>query len=95
MLKIPGNELDSMVEFCLRPGGCIQIREVLPGLQHSPAPWRDLTRMEMIFYLDCGGIVGVWLDDLRRQGLIRTRQKRRSRFATTQPSPENTQIVQF
>jgi hypothetical protein len=38
--------------------------------------------MEVIFYLDCGGIVGVWLDDLRRQGLIRTRQKRRIRVAT-------------
>jgi hypothetical protein len=36
----------------------------------------------MIFYLDCGGIVGFWLDDLRCQGLIQTRQKHRIRAAT-------------
>jgi hypothetical protein len=80
MLKIPGNRSDTTVEFRRGPNGCIQTREVPPG--HRESPWRDLTRMEVIFYLDCGGIVGVWLDDLRRQGLIRTRQKRRIRVAT-------------
>jgi hypothetical protein len=41
-------------------------------------PWRNLTRMEMLFYLNYGGIVGVWLEELRRQGFIQTREKRRA-----------------
>jgi len=50
----------------------------MPWLQDSSAPWRNLTRMEMLFYLNYGGIVGLSLEDLRRQGFIQTRQKRRS-----------------
>ena len=34
--------------------------------------------MEMLFYLNYGGIVGVWLEELRRQGFIQTREKRRA-----------------
>ena len=82
MLKIPGNRLETVVEFRRGPEGCIQTREVPPGRQESSVPWRDLSRSEMIFYLDCGGIVGLWLDDLRRQGLIQTRQRHRTRVAT-------------
>jgi hypothetical protein len=37
--------------------------------------------MEMLFYLNCGGIVGVWLEELRRQGFIQTREKRRAPVA--------------
>ena len=62
--------------------------------QESSVPWRDLTRTEMIFYLNCGGIVGVWLDDLRRQGLIQTRQKPRTRVATLS-SPEKKNSFNF
>ena len=75
MLKIPSHRSDSRVEFRQGSDGNIQTREVL---QDSSAPWRNLTRMEMLFYLNCGGIVGLWLEDLRRQGFIHTRQKRRS-----------------
>ncbi|HET6962098.1 MAG TPA: hypothetical protein VFJ27_06365 [Terriglobia bacterium] len=82
MLKIPGNRSDTIVEFRRGPEGCIQTREVHPGRQEFSVPWRDLSRSEMIFYLDCGGIVGLWLDDLRRQGIIQTRQKHRIRVTT-------------
>ena len=81
MLKIPSNRSDAMVEFRRGSDGSIQTREVVPRLQDSPVPWRNLTRMEMLFYLNCGGIVGVWLEELRRQGFIRTRQKRRASAA--------------
>ena len=37
--------------------------------------------MEMLFYLNYGGIVGVWLEELRRQGFIQTREKRRAAAA--------------
>ena len=92
MLKIPGNRSDTTVEFRRGPNGCIQTREVPPGPRESP--WQDLSRKEMIFYLNCGGIVGVWLDDLRRQGLIRTRQKPRTRVAILS-SAEKKNVVQF
>ena len=67
-----------MVEFRQGSDGNIQTREVIPRVQDSSAPWRNLSRTEMLFYLNCGGIVGLWLEDLRRQGFIHTRQKRRS-----------------
>jgi hypothetical protein len=74
MVKIPSNRSDTMVEFRQGSDGNIQTREVIPRVQDSST----LTRMEMLFYLNCGGIVGLWLEDLRRQGFIHTRQKRRS-----------------
>lgn len=77
MLKIPSNRSDTIVEFRRGSDGNIQTREVLPRLQDSSVPWRNLTRMEMLFYLNCG-IVGVWLEELRRQGFIQTREKRRA-----------------
>ena len=53
----------------------------LARFQQEPADslgsWRNLSRLETIFYLNCGGVVGLWLEDLRRQGFIQTRQKRR------------------
>ena len=81
MLTIPSNRSDTMVEFRRGSDGSIQTREVLPRLQDSSVPWRNLTRMEMLFYLNCGGIVGVWLEELRRQGFIQTREKRRAPVA--------------
>ena len=77
MLKIPSNRSDTIVEFRRGSDGNIQTREVLPSRQDSSVPWRNLTRLEMLFYLNCGGIVGVWLEELRRQGFIQTREKRR------------------
>ena len=81
MLTIAGTQPNSMVEFRRGSDGSIQTREVFPRLPDSSVPWRNLTRMEMLFYLNCGGIVGVWLEELRRQGFIRTRQKRRASAA--------------
>ena len=78
MLKIPSNRLDTIVEFRRGSDGNIQTREILPRLEDSSVPWRDLTRGEMLFYLNYGGIVGVWLEELRRQGFIQTREKRRA-----------------
>jgi len=78
MLKIPSNRSDALVEFRRGSDGSIQTREVLPRLPDSSVPWRNLTRMEMLFYLNYGGIVGVWLEELRRQGFIQTREKRRA-----------------
>jgi hypothetical protein len=78
MLKIPSNRSDTIVEFRRGSDGNIQTREVLSRLQDSSLPWRNLTRLEMLFYLNCGGIVGVWLEELRRQGFIQTREKRRA-----------------
>jgi hypothetical protein len=53
------------------------MREIPPRIQESSVPWRNLTRIEILFYLNRGGIVGVWLEELRRQGFIQTREKRR------------------
>jgi hypothetical protein len=78
MLKIPSNRSDTMVEFRQGSDGNIQSREVIPQVQESSTPWRNLTRIEILFYLNCGGIVGLWLEDLRSQGFIQTRQKRRA-----------------
>ena len=68
-----------MVEFRCGADGSIQAREI--DLADASVPWRDLTRTEMLFYLNCGGIVGLWLEDLRREGFIQTREKRRSAAA--------------
>ena len=92
MLNIPGNRADTIVEFRRGPEGCIQTREVPSGRQEFSVPWRDLSRSEIIFYLACGGIVGLWLDDLRRQGIIQTRHKHRIRVALL---PEKKRLVQF
>jgi hypothetical protein len=78
MLKIPSNRSDTVVEFRKGSDGNIQTREVLPRLQEPSVPWRNLTRIEILFYLNCGGIVGVWLEELRSQGFIQTREKRRA-----------------
>ena len=77
-VKIPSTRLDTIVEFRQGSDGNIQSREVIAQGQESSARWRNLTRIEMLFYLNCGGIVGLWLEDLRRQGFIQTRQKRRT-----------------
>jgi len=71
MVKIPSNRLDAIVEFRQGSDGNIQSREVIAQVQESSAPWRNLTRIEILFYLNCGGIVGLWLEDLRRQALFR------------------------
>ena len=77
-VKIPSTRSDTIVEFRQGSDGNIQSREVIAQVQESSAPWRNLTRIEILFYLNCGGIVGLWLEDLRRQGFIQTRQKRRT-----------------
>ena len=79
MVRIPSNRSDAMVEFRCGGDGSIQAREI--DLADASVPWRDLTRTEMLFYLNCGGIVGLWLEDLRRQSFIQTREKRRSAAA--------------
>jgi len=66
------------LSFAKDPMETLQSREVIAQVQESSAPWRNLARTEMLFYLNCGGIVGLWLEDLRRQGFIQTRQKRRA-----------------
>jgi hypothetical protein len=75
MLTIPGTQPNTLVEFRRGPDGTIQTREIRAELADSLGPWRNLSRLETIFYLNCGGVVGLWLEDLRRQGLIKTRQK--------------------
>jgi hypothetical protein len=77
MLTIPGTQPNTLVEFRRGPDKTIQTREIPAELADSLRPWRNLSRLETIFYLNCGGIVGHWLEDLRRQGFIQTRQKRR------------------
>ena len=81
MLKIPSNRSNTIIEFRRGSDGSIQTREVVPPGQDSAAPWQNLTRTEMLFYLNCGGIVGLWLEELRCQGLIQTREKRRALVA--------------
>ena len=96
MIKIPSNRSDSRVEFRQGSDGNIQTRGVL---QDASAAWRNLTRMEMLFYLNCGGIVGLWLwlEDLRRRGFIQTREKRRARAADapSSPHPQKNKLGQF
>ena len=77
MLTIPGTQPNTLVEFRRGPEKTIQTREIQAEPADSLAPWRNLSRLETIFYLNCGGVVGLWLEDLRRQGFIQTRQKRR------------------
>jgi len=77
MLTIPGTQPNTLVEFRRGPDGTIQTREIRAEPADSLGPWRNLSRLETIFYLNCGGVVGLWLEDLRRQGFIQTRQKRR------------------
>jgi hypothetical protein len=79
MLTIPGTQPNTLVEFRRGPGKAIQTREIPAEPADSLGPWRDLSRLETIFYLNCGGVVGLWLEDLRRQGFIQTRQKCRTR----------------
>jgi hypothetical protein len=83
MLKIPGNQPNTLVEFRRGPRGTIQTREIQAEPPRSLGPWRNLSRLETIFYLNCGGVVGLWLEDLRHQGFIQTRQKRRTIAATS------------
>ena len=83
MLTIPGTQPNTQVEFRRGPDGTIQTREVRAEPADSLRPWRDLSRLETIFYLNCGGVVGLWLEDLRRQGFIQTRQKRRAVAVTS------------
>jgi hypothetical protein len=76
MLAIPGTQPNTLVEFRWGPDGTIQTREIrAEEPADSSGSWRDLSRLETIFYLNCGGVVGLWLEDLRRQGFIQTRQK--------------------
>ena len=77
MLTIPGTQPNTLVEFRRGPDKTIQTREIPSELAESLGPWRNLSRLETIFYLNCGGVVGLWLEDLRQQGFIQTRQKRR------------------
>ena len=77
MLTIPGTQPNTLLEFRRGPDKTIQTRETPEEPENSLAPWRILSRLETIFYLNCGGVVGLWLEDLRRQGFIMTRQKRR------------------
>ena len=77
MLTIPGTQPNTLVEFRRGPDRTIQTREIPAEVADSLAPWRNLSRSETIFYLNCGGVVGLWLEDLRSQGFIHTRQKRR------------------
>jgi len=83
MLKIPSNQSNTIVEFRQGPGGTIQTREISAEPPDSLVPWRNLSRVEIIFYLNCGGVVGLWLEDLRCQGFIQTRQKRRALAAAS------------
>lgn len=76
MLTIPGAQPNNLVEFRRGPDGPIQTREIPSELPDSLGPWRNVSWLEMIFYLNCGGIVELCLEDLRRQGFIQTRQKR-------------------
>jgi hypothetical protein len=82
MFKIPGNQSNTIVEFRRGSEGIIQTREIPAEPPDSLAPWQNLSRPEMIFYLNCGGVVGLWLEDLRRRGFIQTRQKPRALAAT-------------
>jgi hypothetical protein len=83
MVKIPNNHSNTTIEFRRGPSGTIQTREISSKSPDSMTPWRTLNRLEMMFYLNCGGVVGVWLEELRRQGFIHTRQKRRALAANS------------
>ena len=85
MLTNPGIQPNILVEFRRGPDRTIQTREIpVEPADDSLKPWRNLSRLETIFYLNCGGVVGLWLEDLRSQGFIQTRQKRRAVAATSQ-----------
>jgi len=77
MLTIPGTQPNTQVEFRRGPDGTIQSREIPAEFPDSLVAWRNLSRAEMVFYLNCGGVVGLWLEDLRSEGFIQTRQKHR------------------
>ena len=77
MITIPGTQSNTLVEFCRGSDGTIQMREIPAEVPDSLERWRKLSRLEMMFYLNCGGVVGLWLEELRSQGLIQTRQKSR------------------
>ena len=82
MLTIPGTQPNTLVEFRRGPDKTIQTREIPAELADQLGPWRNLSRLETMFYLNCGGVVGLWLEDLRRQGFIQTRQKCRRALIT-------------
>ena len=77
MLTISGTQPNTLVEFRRGPDRTIQTREIRAEPASYLGPWRNLSRSETIFYLNCGGVVGLWLEDLRSEGFIQTRQKRR------------------
>ena len=85
MIRLPRSSRDPILEFRHTQEGSIQRREYEPEEESQmglESQWQTLSRLEVMHYLNYGGIVGVWLDDLRDQGLIRTRQRRRA-VATT------------
>ena len=56
MVKIPSTRLDTIVEFRQGSDGNIQSREVIAQVQESSAPWRNLTRIEMLYLT----VVALW-----------------------------------
>lgn len=64
MLKIPSNQSNPTGEFRRELGGSIT-REIPSEPPNSLPPWRDLSRLEITFYLNCVVVVGLWLEDLR------------------------------
>jgi hypothetical protein len=65
------------MEFRCAPDGSIQRRDLRPD--GGVTTWQGLSRSEVIHYLNYGGVVGVWLNGLVDQGLIRVRRQPRSR----------------
>lgn len=80
-IRLQSSSCTPILEFRRKDDGSIQRRELSPEEEPWIGPesrWQTLSRSEVIHYLNYGGIVGIWLDDLQDKGLIQTRQEKRA-----------------
>ena len=81
-IRLQSSSYNPILEFRQAEDGSIQRRQFKPEEEQligSENHWETLSRSEVLHYLNYGGIVGIWLDDLQDQGLIRTRGEKRAR----------------
>ncbi len=84
-LRLQNGNQSPVVEFRRTLDGSIQRREFQTQEEGYLGPdhrWQTLSRSEVIHYLNYGGVVGIWLDDLRERGLIQTRRQNRAAAAS-------------
>ena len=80
-IRLQSSGRDPILEFRHAEDGSIQRREYVPQEESQMGPedhWQTLSRHEVMHYLNYGGAVGVWLNDLRDQGLIQIRRDKRA-----------------